>query len=386
MRVRDNRMSYVFRIAILWVILTLVGIVTGCGSTQAINVDYSQSLKKSKDSLSLIYDKKFPDARFIEFIGDKAVVGGLGKVQVIDLKSSKSRTIAFTERLKIVNVQPSKDKQRLLIAVSGKSIEIFDTQTWKVLRRFKGSVNRFENGMSPDGKMVYFDEVLWSVDSGKKIMAAPADSRTSVHTFTPDSRYFIEGGYDYSFQLIDLKKKQDLPSKTKVEKVSNIIVRKDNHFYAGYESRTDWDDGGYYASLIGLFDHLTNDKIKSVSFSHPVSCWNTMPDDSLFVVLGNGDVTLLDKQLKATAKWNLPGLLQGNIKTRLCAAGPDHSIWLAKGQSGLYRINPNQRTLSNPDTTKNIYDAMAVSKDGKYLGFSRRNVEGGNTVKIFRVR
>lgn len=100
------------------------------------------------------------------------------------------------------------------IIAGGETIQLFDTQTGKEIRKF--SVNsKFESvrsiAFSPDGRYVASGGYssppqLWNVETGKKIRSFEGqDGTVNGVAFSPDGRYIISGSYDGTLWLWDVE-------------------------------------------------------------------------------------------------------------------------------------------------------------------------------------
>ena len=161
---------------------------------------------------------------------------------------------------------------------------------------------------------------------------------------------------------------------------TQVVFRSDSRFYASYDGQ------GSYANTLGLFDQTQNDLINCVSFSSRIICWNTLKDDRVFVLLENSDVVLLDTQLSSVKMWNLAKHWRGKDNIIHCTGDKNNQLWLATDHSGLFKLNLNNETISNPVKTEYYFKRLTVSQDGKYLGTSEINSKGDNTVKVYQIQ
>lgn len=110
----------------------------------------------------------------------------------------------------VLNIFITPNNKKLISINKNKTYSIWDLETIKPLKSFKGEIGMFEDDMiiTPDGRNVLILSgtiIIWNLETGKKIKELNSDSRIHYMTITPDGKKVITGSIDYKLRIWDLE-------------------------------------------------------------------------------------------------------------------------------------------------------------------------------------
>jgi len=374
----------VFQVIKISLVLSCAVVGISCTSTILIDPELSAPLKVVQDEYKLIYENNNLSVDSVEFVpgNNTMAISDIKTVSIIHIPDNRIiKKLSTDHDASVIYAQASKTNSRFLFSTSDGTSQILDTNNWQVLREFRGKILSSTNGLSPDGKVLYFGDALMSVDTGAELVNFGFNPTSDSHDFSSDGRFFIDAGPYSGTMLVDIRAKKTILRKTIIEHVSQLQFRQDNDFYASYDAifTLKIAGGGYFPETLSLFSHTTNEIVMGVIPPARIACWTTTPDDKVLMALVNGEVILLNPQLEPLNKWAL------GDKVNVCQSGQNNQVWLGTKTKGVYKIDLTNKTLSHPVITTQSIIELKISSDDKYLGLLE-SVLGGSVVKVYQIR
>lgn len=200
------------------------------------------------------------------------------------------------------------DGARALAGGEGGSICVWDVESGKIVKRFKGHTGTvYGIAVSPDGRRVLsggrdMTARLWDIETGEEIFRLPShNSWVRSVAISPDGRYGLTGSFDRYMRLWDLetgRKLQEL--KTGTNWVWRVAFSPDGKLAASASRREirlwDFKKGeflesykGHLKGVTGLTFSPDGSRLLSASYDSTVRVWDVHSGEQLQVLHGHRD-------------------------------------------------------------------------------------------------
>jgi len=374
--IKMKLLSYVLNAKYLIFIVSLT--TTSC----AFNVSNikTSSIVKATSNYKQVYEKQAYTNQKINFLsaGHSLAISDSSDVLIVNLKNNKIIKKLKTPDSMITSSFASKSGNRFILSTD-MSTQIWDTQSWELLKKFDAKQLSKLSGISPNGDILYFDSTLWSLDNYKIIKNTGDELQPGSYAFSNDSQYFITSEHRFGAIITHIKDKDDGITTTRINNIDKTKFRSDNNYYVSYNAKFIVEQGGYLAGTIGLFNIERHDVINSYTPGSRITCWTVNNNNGILVSLFNGDIVLLNEKLKITHKWHID-----NDHIYTCINANNNDIWLGGKKTGLYKAELTGKTLTKTYETSNMITGLKISDDNKKLGLVEA-ITGGSIVKIFEL-
>jgi len=359
-------------------LILIISLITASCAFNASNIKTSPIIT-SASNYKLVYEKQAYADQKINFIsaGHTLAISDSSDVLIVILKNNKIIKKLKTPDSIITSSFASENDNRFILSTD-MSAQIWDTQNWKLLKKFDAKKLSKLSGISPNGDILYFDSSLWSLDSYEKIKNTGNGLQPGSYDFSNDGQYFITSEHRFGAIITHINNKDDGITINRISNIDKAKFSSDNNYYASYNAKFIVEQGGYLAETIGLFNIEKHDAINSYTPDSRITCWTVNDNNGILVSLFNGDIVLLNKELDITHKWHID-----NDYIYTCS-NANNNIWLGGKKTGLYRAELTGKTLTKTYETSNMITDIVISNDNKRLGLVE-NITGGSIVKIFEL-
>ncbi len=301
------------------------------------------------------------------FIGTtpRITLTGLAKTRVIDVVTQQDiHTFLRTQDGKLTFSEIN-SIEKIFVQANYRTADVWNLETGKLAQSFKSvSSGSSDTLLSPDGKLLFFDDRLWDVATAKQIMEL-TDLPINSAAFSIDGRYFARGGRS-RIQWFDLqtKKVEWLPDEVKT---SHLRFGRDNRLYRSYGASSDgapWIDqtASHWMSDIAVSQLGDNKTRKTFEPRSRIACWALLPNHQVFAALMDGTLVWLDEDLKIQKQWH------SELKVTACLPDTHNRIWLGTYDSGLLTLYLEQGQLKQVLPSTYWIQSIKLSADENYLG------------------
>ena len=356
------------------------------GQSQAI-----QSLATSADGRSLFVGL-YPDRR----IADAFPSNGIGVVQV-DLGSGRLVRSYAGMQWGAQQVSVSPDGSRLVTAGDNKSLAVFDTRTAKRLVNIDNYLGSNTGALSPDGKILAFEDRRDSKDRKEKggwgcVSLFSAQTGALIRTLTPpntsdtDTSVAIGFSPDGRFVFIATEKQRfhtwNVQTGALVKDTQKTDVNDNGNHHYGAAIQPGTSRVALGRNQPALWDAVTGTEIRRFA-GDEVTCYAFSVDGKRLAGGSLTGVSVWDTETGATLKhWTTTGMVRtialSPDGTRVFYAGADTILRVADTETGAERLSY---------LVLNGGDWLALSPsgtfDGSPGGISRVSFEsGGRTFDV----
>ncbi len=266
---------------------------------------------------------------------------------------------------------------KLFVQADRRTADVWDLTTGKQVQSFKSITG--QSGytyLSPDGKVLFFDNRLWDVTTAEQKIEFAYNSPINSVAFSEDGRYFARGGRS-GIQWHDLQTKQEwfdpdtkqvkwLPNLLPDEaKTSQLQFGRDNRLYRSYGASNDsapWVNASHWMSDIAVSQLGDNKTRKTFEPRSRIACWALSPNHQVFAALTNGTLVWLDEDLKIKKQWH------SELKVTACLPDKQQRVWLGTYDSGLLTLYLEQGRLKQVLPPTYWIKSVKISADENYLG------------------
>ncbi len=341
---------------------------SGCNSLY-IKVDTSQPLKAKAIDYTEIYQLDVPLEISLDFIrkGHVLAIATLASTRFIDLENNRLIKEIKSAR-ELIRDADTDEKNNKYVLLMDRYAHIFNAWNWELINRIGTGRSTGRVVISKDGTLLYHDDSLWNVDTGKKIVDYIGGISSTDYVFSDNGRYFIQPGLRASPSIIDISTRERLETYPLlyVENSRQALFRNNTSWYLDYGTL-----GSPYPETLGLFD-ISLKRLAEITPYKAISCWTRFKDDTRLIMgLADGDVLVLDEKLNVLDHWSL------GSRVAKCVGGKNGQAWLATESRGVFEIDVNKKTIANPVQFERQVDDIQVSEDGKYIALLE-DIPGGN--------
>jgi hypothetical protein len=306
---------------------------------------------------------------------DLLTITSYDEVSILDLNNKSALKTITSPDSKITNSQFFDNGKKYLMATM-QSLQIWNTENWKLSKQLIASRPSGMSGVSSDYKYLYFDRTVWQTSNYEKLTKNIAEDHSPNDLgFSKSNQYLATAGHYYGIAVYNLKSRQYLDKMPHYEGGVKVQFLDDDNFLASYGAKLDIYKGGYLAKQLGLFNVKSQKRIQNYSPFSRITCWVNDPDRGVLVSLFSGDIVFLDPQFNVTHKWHV------DSPVNVCTRAENQEIWLGTEKSGVYKLTPDLMRLSLEYETPNSIEDLKISPDNKYLGLVE-SIPGATVVKV----
>ena len=337
-----------------------------------------------KELINPLYKMNDIMARSIHFIPGSHLVMINRSVDayVIDLKTGQpvNRILSPDSEDFIKSISVSKQNNRVAVSTR-KQVQVWDVLSMALMHSSYSQQNSLMNGLSNNGEYLIFNQRIYHISEARALMPVKYDKRSVDFDFSENGQYLAIEGMSDSVTIIDLKKQKQLAALA-VNNISGIAIKDDGTVYIG---------GGTVSAEIQKTDLTTSIHQYSMKSGRmmaaftPVEmirCWQALKQDQLITVQVNGNVQLLDKDLRILHKLSLGG------RVTACDVSEAGDVWVASETSGIYYVSADSMKSQAVVVEKFLpvvssVSSIVVSESNNYIGVTKANPD--DSVYIYNV-
>ncbi len=340
------------------------------------NAHKVQPLDRHLEAYNKIYEKDSETALKILFPKTGiAVIPTQETLEHFDLDQHTSHILHSTDYDSAnKRIEISNDRSRVLLTGHFK-IEIFNTEDWSLVRTYSKD-DVFEMGISPSGNFLNTYENILDTDSGNLTLEYSQAITPIGYAYSPDEHYLIESDYNSGVSLIDLEKGHKEYALDKNIRWSKKTIFIDNDLFYIDEQISFLDLGDKRLKVIHKYSASSRERIASYKTGQPISCWVNFKDSqNIAIALDNGDLLILDSELKLQEKYTT------KARVEVCISGTNNNLWLGTEKTGVLHLDLKNKTISNPIPSNRPITELTLSDGEKYLGVTQsKNLKSTSSI------